>query len=183
FMRVSHHIDERNSPYKATHAAAKLLSSNFRLLKSWPLAITAYNHGPGGMQKAVRTVGSNNIDTIIRNYEAPAFGFASRNFYAEFLAARNVYRNLYEKDAVTHPPQVEPVKIDKKISISQLRGDTPLDAETLKQLNPCLRPGAFDTYQYQPLPANYQIYVPATMAKQVNYSLNLIQAPKHRGSS
>ena len=54
---------------------------------SWPLAIVAYNHGHAGIQKASSVVGSTAIEYIIARYDGPRFGFASKNFYAEFLAA------------------------------------------------------------------------------------------------
>ena len=54
FMRVDHLLDERRDPLLSTHAAAKLLKSNYEKLGTWPLAITAYNHGPAGMANAVR---------------------------------------------------------------------------------------------------------------------------------
>ena len=64
-MRVDRLIDERRDPLLATHAAAKLLKSNYARLGTWPLAITAYNHGPAGIAKAVKTVGSTDIARFI----------------------------------------------------------------------------------------------------------------------
>ena len=93
FMRVDSLIDERRDPLLATHAAAKFLKSNYAKLGTWPLAITAYNHGPGGIANAVKTVGSTDIAHIIRSYKGRSFGFASRNFYPEFLAAVEVEKN------------------------------------------------------------------------------------------
>ena len=52
FMRVDNSVDERLDPFRATEAAAQLLSYNYRLLGTWPLAITAYNHGAEGMLRA-----------------------------------------------------------------------------------------------------------------------------------
>jgi hypothetical protein len=39
---------------------------------------------------AKATLGSNAVDEIIVRYNGPRFGFASRNFYPEFLAALDV---------------------------------------------------------------------------------------------
>ena len=50
FMRVDGIVDERLDPYSATEAAANLMLYNYRLLGSWPLTVTAYNHGPGRPQ-------------------------------------------------------------------------------------------------------------------------------------
>src|SRR6185436_15770401 len=69
------------------------LRENYDRLGAWPLALTAYNHGPAGVARAVREVGSTDIVRIIQEYNGPAFKFASRNFYPEFLAALDVERN------------------------------------------------------------------------------------------
>ena len=93
YMRVGTAVDERNDPIIAARGAARLLRHNHEVTGSWPLALTAYNHGLGGVTRAVRVTGSRNIVDIIRNYREASFGFASRNFYAEFLAALEVDRD------------------------------------------------------------------------------------------
>ena len=95
YLKVGRSVDERLDPAKATRAAARLLLDNYGALGSWPLAITAYNHGRGGMIRAQSEVGSD-ITKIIDEYRGPLFGYASMNFYAEFLAAVEVY-SAYEQ--------------------------------------------------------------------------------------
>ena len=92
YLRVNGRVDERLDPVKSAQAAAKLLHENYTKLGSWPLALTAYNHGRGGMLRAVAKHGSD-LPTIIRDYRGPVFGYASMNFYAEFLAAIDVFEN------------------------------------------------------------------------------------------
>ena len=92
FMTVNRGRDDRLNPSLATRAAARLLKGNYDALKSWPLAITAYNHGRSGMVRAKAAHGPN-MAAIIRNYESRSWGYASKNFYAEFLAAVNVYND------------------------------------------------------------------------------------------
>jgi membrane-bound lytic murein transglycosylase D len=96
FLRIDHRVDERLNVRLATMAAAKLLREHYEDLGTWPLAITAYNHGPNGMRQAVDTVGSTDFGTIVERYRGPLFGFASKNFYAEFLAAVEVARNYWK---------------------------------------------------------------------------------------
>ncbi len=93
FMRADYVVDERLDPYAATYAAMELLEYNHNALGSWPLALTAYNHGANGMARALRDVGSADIGRIIAEYKGPRFGFASRNFYPQFLAALEVDTN------------------------------------------------------------------------------------------
>jgi len=95
YLNVNRKVDERLDPAKAARAAARLLHDNYMALGSWPLAITAYNHGRAGMLRAQSEVGPE-ITKIIEDYRGPLFGYASMNFYAEFIAALDVYRN-YEQ--------------------------------------------------------------------------------------
>jgi hypothetical protein len=90
YLLVSRRVDERLDPVKSARAAAKLLKSHYDVLGSWPLAITAYNHGRGGMLRAKAEHGAD-LPTIIDEYRSPLFGYASMNFYTEFLAAIDVY--------------------------------------------------------------------------------------------
>src|SRR5262245_29454805 len=96
YLTVSRKVDERLDPAKATRAAARLLRDNYNSLGSWPLAITAYNHGRAGMMRAQSEVGSSDLTKVIDEYKGPLFGYASMNFYSEFLAAVDVYNN-YEQ--------------------------------------------------------------------------------------
>jgi membrane-bound lytic murein transglycosylase D len=95
YLRVSGRVDERLDPVKSAQAAAKLLRENYSKLGSWPLALTAYNHGRGGMLRAKAEHGSD-LTTIISDYRGPVFGYASMNFYTEFLAAIDVYANYQQ---------------------------------------------------------------------------------------
>ena len=90
-MRVDRTIDERLDPIICADGAARYLSAAHDKLGSWPLAITSYNHGKGGVAKAKAQYGDD-IGRIVTHYKGRAFGFASRNFYASFVAAREVAR-------------------------------------------------------------------------------------------
>ena len=94
YLRVSGDVDERLNVRAATMAAAQILRENYEKLGTWPLAITAYNHGPNGMKQAVATVGTTDFGIIVQRYRGPLFGFASQNFYAEFLAALDAVAEL-----------------------------------------------------------------------------------------
>lgn len=89
-LAIDEAVDERRDPLIAAGGAARHLRTDYEILGSWPLAVTAYNHGRGGMARAMRELGTDDIVTIVRRYRGRTFGFASRNFYAEFVAALEV---------------------------------------------------------------------------------------------
>src|SRR6201988_1915005 len=93
YIRIDSAVDDRLDPFRSTEAAAQLLAYNYRILGTWPLALTAYNHGTAGVRRAKATLGTDDIVRIVRNYNSRTFGFASRNFYVSFLAALEVDRN------------------------------------------------------------------------------------------
>ena len=92
YMKISRRHDDRLNAIRSTEAAAKLLRSNYDQLGDWALAITAYNYGIGGISRAA-SIYSGDYATMIERYQAPHFGFAVKNYYAEFLAAMDVYES------------------------------------------------------------------------------------------
>lgn len=160
-------VDERYSPIKATKAAAILLRENFDSLKSWPLAITAYNHGKNGMANAVHKLKTTNLGSIIRRYESPSFQHASKNFYAEFIAASNVYDLLINKGVITNHknlPRLRPLIIGRS-SLNDIFRYTFVKKEILEKYNPCLKPHTYDLYRNSKLPSSYEIFLPSSIAQ------------------
>jgi len=92
YMKITSKVDERLDPIRSSETAAHFLRDNYKALGAWPLAITAYNHGRGGMLQAQKLYGAD-LPAIIGGYRGPVFGYASMNFYSEFLAAVEVYEN------------------------------------------------------------------------------------------
>jgi membrane-bound lytic murein transglycosylase D len=141
FMLVNEQIDERHDPIKAAHAAAKILKRNYKMTGAWPLAITSYNHGPYGINKAVRSVGSKDIEKLIARYDGPAFGFASKNFYTGFLA---LLATVADADQIfPEIPRLQPltyneVKMSKATSISNIRTQYKLSNDQIVDYNPDL---------------------------------------------
>ncbi|HEY7530625.1 MAG TPA: transglycosylase SLT domain-containing protein [Gemmatimonadota bacterium] len=162
FLRVDSTVDERLDPIRAARAAARLLRQNYESLGTWPLAVTAYNHGPYGMKNAVRTMGTRDIERIVKGYTGRGFGFASRNFYTEFLAALEVRRNFAEHfDDVEPDPALtfEEVRLPAAARTSTLARALALPVEALWDLNPSLTPRA--RREDRALPAGHVVRLPA----------------------
>jgi membrane-bound lytic murein transglycosylase D len=146
FMRIDRAVDERLDPFRSTEAAAQLLSYNYRVLGTWPLAITAYNHGAAGVRRAKERVGSDDIVRIVREYHSPSFGFASRNFYVSFLAALTIDQNPQKYfGAIERLPEnrFHELALPAATSVATLERLLGVDHTTLRTLNPALLPAAW----------------------------------------
>lgn len=158
FLRVSRALDERKDPLESTRAAARFLRQNYEILGNWPLAITAYNHGREGMLRAVSEVGSKDLVEIIRSYQGPSFGFASKSFYAEFLAASELAKRREElfPDLEFHPPMTfEEIEVRRSISIVAFLKPTETERQQFLEWNPALHPKTTD------IPGGYRVKFPA----------------------
>jgi len=161
FMRVDSVVDERLDPYTATEAAANLMLYNYRLLGTWPLAVTAYNHGPGGLRRAQDELGSSDIAVIVKRYQGATFGFASRNFYVAFLAALEVDRNAEKYfGPITRLPDTDstPVELPDYIPVDALAKAFKVDMGALRVLNPALRPPIWNNSRF--VPRGYTLRLP-----------------------
>ena len=141
FMRVGYDVDERRDPILATYGAAKLLKKNFESVRSWPLAITAYNHGLQGMKRAKKKFG-NNFVRIIDRYKSRTFGFASKNFYAEFLAALHVVKNknkYFPNLVINKPVDIVSFQLPHYIDIRTAMKYFDMSNEDIAKTNPALR--------------------------------------------
>jgi membrane-bound lytic murein transglycosylase D len=172
YLVIDNGVDERNDPIKASRAAAKLLLLNYKILGSWPLAITAYNHGVGGINRAMRATGSNDLVKLIEKYDGPNFGFASKNFYTGFLGllatlerANKVFPNL----KLDEPLNYQLVNVGN-LSISEIKSKYRISSGTLVALNPDISHSFIR--QNLPFPARYRLKVPAA---KVDPNLRLVQ--------
>lgn len=164
FMRIDGAVDERRDPFRSSEAAARLLKANYGELNSWPLAITGYNHGTGGMRRAMRAVGTDDIETIVRNYDGPAFGFASRNFYVSFLAAEEVERNAGRYFGPVRRDPLETattIQVPAYLSAATLEQTLGVPRETLQAYNPSLLPPIWMGKKY--VPRGFTLRLPETV--------------------
>lgn len=157
FLRIDGNIDERRDPFESTKAAARLLKENYQLLGNWPLAITAYNHGTDGMFRGIKAVESDDIVDLIRQYQSPTFGFASKNFYAEFLAVVELATNkdTYFPFLRTHSPvSLREVATKRAMPLRSVLTPSAISPSDFFEWNPALDSAA------TMLPAGYKIKLP-----------------------
>ncbi len=157
YMRVNSLVDERRDPIESSRAAAAYLKQAYETLGSWPLAITSYNFGQGGMARAVADVGSDNLVDLIEKYDHPYWGFAPKHFYAEFLAAVEIGSNVqqYFPGLVLDPAvEIKEIESNGKTTLAYLAKSSGMSREEFLAWNPALSPKA------RVVPAGYLIKLP-----------------------
>ena len=171
YMTVNRYVDQRFDPLESTRAAARLLRDNYESLGTWPLAITAYNYGRSGMMRAKRRHGSEML-TIARHYKSRRFGFASRNFYPEFLAAVEVVRNQFLYFSDIQPSaglEYEILVLPESYQVTVFEQVDGLDRATLKEYNPFL---TSRVWKEGVLPAGVGLRLPLTALEAVRDALS-----------
>jgi membrane-bound lytic murein transglycosylase D len=183
FMQVDHVVDERNDPFAATRGAGRLLAYNYSITGNWPMAITAYNHGLAGVRRAMQTYGDTAYVDILRKYNGRTFGFASRNFYVAFLAAKEVDQNpeRYFPGVVRESPTAyAELKLPDYVPVEDLASVIGVSARQIAEHNPALQPTVWEGSKH--LPRGYSVRLPATMLKDPAATV-LASVPKDRWQS
>jgi membrane-bound lytic murein transglycosylase D len=127
------------------------------------LAVTAYNHGPGGLKRAQDELGTSDIAVIVKRYQGATFGFASRNFYVAFLAALEVDRNAEKYfGPLTHLPETQStvVPLPDYVAVDALARAFKADLGALRVLNPALRPPVWNKTRL--VPRGYELRIPGS---------------------
>ena len=128
-------IDYRSNVGVASVAAAFLLSENFKIMKKWDLAVTAYNSGTKHLLHSKRQLASTDVDLedIIQSSDSERFGFASKNFYSEFLALAHTLAYREELFHDLHDHERSDVEEELKFYLTKcsLRLDKSLDEKQL----------------------------------------------------
>jgi len=166
YMRLNDVVDDRRDPWTSTDAAARHLRDDYAELGSWPLALTAYNHGRSGIAGALRQVNGNSLPDLIERFNGRRFGFASRNFYAEFLAASDVERRYRRADGSPKKKEViafDVVETRHYVPYDTLRRLCNASDEVFRQLNPAYRPEVIEGKLF--VPPSHLIRVPAGSAR------------------
>ncbi len=168
YMRVDNLIDERRDVISATRAAAKYMRSAHKALERWPLAVTSYNHGVGGVRGKVKKMGSRDISYLIEHPTNQLFGFASNNFFPELLAANEVYdnREKYFPGIKVEPAlQVTEYPISNDTSVQHIMTRLDVSLEELKQYNYGISDAIWQG-RYK-IPKNYVLKVPSKYKSKV----------------
>ncbi|MFZ9001320.1 MAG: lytic transglycosylase domain-containing protein [Bacteriovoracaceae bacterium] len=165
-LMINQDIDERLDPIKSSRAAALLLKENYKVLGSWPLAVTAYNTGPAILRRAVKKLKTSNLSTIVEKFRARNWGFASRNFYATFVAVTEVsininkYANLrsWKKES---PISFQSIKTTEVYPLPKLLKALGKYKNEFIDLNPAIRKRSFKKRVL--IPRDFTLHLPSEL--------------------
>ncbi|HVS23166.1 MAG TPA: LysM peptidoglycan-binding domain-containing protein, partial [Gammaproteobacteria bacterium] len=165
YMQIDRVVDARRDPFLASDAAARLLADNFSVVQTWPLALTAYNHGLEGMRRAVVQQGTTDIATIVKKYQSRSFQFASRNFYTAFLAALEIDTHpekYFPGIDIRSPSDTSVVVVPAFVKARKLADALNVRESELHELNPALTDSVWSGDKY--VPKGFPLRVPHATA-------------------
>lgn len=184
YLSVTPALDERRDPITATRAAAMFLKENYYRLGSWPLAVTAYNAGPGLISSAIRRTGSRHLTVILEESENDDIGFAVENYYAQLLAILRAEKKLglapsrasgSNDDSAPksnlNPLEYDALPLPNSIFLSTLSAKLGMNPELLVALNPVFTPAVENSYLR--IPKNYLLRIPKGSEPIVRNALDL----------
>lgn len=154
-LRITPYVDERFDPIKAAHAAARYLKKQYARYNSWPLAMAAYNGGPGTVNVAIDRYNTTDYFKLV---EYGAMYDETRKYVPRILAAGLIGKNpaAFGLDGLTpEPPFVfDLVEVPGETKLSVLAEAAGCSVDTLKDLNPEL------LKDITPPGGNYELRIP-----------------------
>ena len=166
-LRLDAWIDERRDPVKATHAAAKYLARLHGRMGSWPLALAAYNAGPGRVYSAIREHNHNDYWALARSGALPEE--ASRyvpKIMAAMVIGHDPQRYGFGEVRPQRPWDFVEVLTPGGIDVHALAEKSGIDGAVIADMNPELRRGFTP-----PDGADYPLRVPRAKAHAVDQVL------------
>ena len=140
-LRVDWWVDERADPERSTRAAAAYLKDLYRQFNDWPLALAAYNAGPGRIRRAMASTGAATFWELL---DADAVPKETRGYVPTFFATLTI-----ASDPATYGFRIGPsldfdhkgVEVEGPLSLRYLAAIANVDEGVLRDLNPALRHG------------------------------------------
>jgi len=133
------YVDERFDPEKSTLEYARYMKYLYDQLGDWYLAMAAYDHGAGNIQRAVARTGYASFWQLYQRGELPA---ETRNYVPQILAAIIIasHPKQYGFDDITLDPPVltDTVTVNYSVNLHLVADIVDAPVDELQALNPSL---------------------------------------------
>jgi membrane-bound lytic murein transglycosylase D len=160
-LRVDWWVDERADPERSTRAAAVYLRDLYRQFNDWPLALAAYNCGPGRIKRALN---ENSATTFWELLEASAVPKETRGyvptFFATLIIASDPTTYGFHLGDSNWVDDAKPVELEGPLALKTIAEAASVDEAVLRELNPALRRGIVP-------PGRTPVRVPSRAAKTI----------------
>jgi len=140
-LRVDWWVDERADPERSTRAAAAYLKDLYRQFNDWPLALAAYNAGPGRIRRAMNATGGTTFWDLLENEAVPK---ETRGYVPTFFATLTIASDPATYGFRLGKPvdfDLKPVEVEGPLSLRYLASASNIDEAVLRDLNPSFRQG------------------------------------------
>jgi len=152
-------VDERFDPDKSTLAYARYMKFLYDQLGDWYLAMAAYDHGAGNIQRAVARTGYASFWQLYQRGELPT---ETKNYVPEILAAiiiANHPKQYGFDDIAPDPPLVtDDVTVNYSVDLHLVSDIVDAPVDELEALNPSLLRGE------TPPDSTFDLHLPAGTA-------------------
>ncbi len=135
-LEINSYIDERYDLYKSTDAACRFLKQLYNRFQDWPLAIAAYNCGPGNIDKAIARSGGRRTFWELYSYLPKE----TRSYVPLFIAM--TYSMTYHCEhnlcgtLSGIPEQCDTLMVSQLIHFEQISQCLNIPIEQIESLNP-----------------------------------------------
>jgi membrane-bound lytic murein transglycosylase D len=170
------YVDERFDPEKSTRAYARYMKFIYDQLGDWYLAMAAYDHGAGNIQREVQRTGYADFWELYKRHQLPT---ETANYVPEILAAIIIanHPTQYGFDEVTLDPPVltDTVTVNYSIDLRLVSDLVGAPVDELEALNPSL------LRMVTPPDSSYDLHLPAGTADLFSQRVELVPEA-HRNS-
>ena len=163
-MLVNEFVDERKLFINSTRGALQKLEDHYNNFGSWPMALAAYNSGPGAVGRMIQRTGINDYWELSRRGE---FREETVNFVPRLLAIAYVLSQP-ERFGINFPSETTEwttIPLENQVSLSVLAAESGADPELLKRLNAHLLLGVTPPLE------NYPLVVPLSHFDEITSAL------------
>ncbi|MCY7357659.1 MAG: LysM peptidoglycan-binding domain-containing protein [Rudanella sp.] len=139
------YVDERMEPVKATEAACKYLRDLYNIFHDWPLALAAYNSGPGTVKRAMRRSGGNSFWTIYDFLPKE-----TRAYVPQFIAFTYVINHANDHGIYPETPEYpipfDTIHVNSYFNVMTFAKQSGIPIGEMHKLNPHVTTGILPVY-------------------------------------
>jgi membrane-bound lytic murein transglycosylase D len=139
-LQVNSYVDDRSDVIRSTIAACEHFIDLYKIYNDWALVLSAYNAGPGNVNRAIRRAGGVKDFWAIRQFLPKE----TQNYFPAFIAVAYVMENAAEHNLYPLAPiysglDIDTIVVRQQLSLRVVSNllDVPLDH--LQYLNPAFR--------------------------------------------